>query len=73
VIDLARRFGARPPRPNRSARIVIAALNGQLVGLVVSAVTEVLPIATGGDRPAAGADFEPQARFVAGWRGTRRS
>ena len=66
VIDLARRFGREATAPDRSARIVIAALNGQLVGLVVSAVTEVLPIATAAIGPPPALTFEPQARFVAG-------
>ena len=66
VIDLARRFGREATPTDRHARIVIASLNGQLVGLVVSAVMEVLPIATAAIGPPPALTFEPQARFVAG-------
>jgi len=66
VIDLARRFGLAASEPDRRARIVIASLNGQLVGLVVSAVTEVVAIAATAIGPPPPLTFEPQARFVSG-------
>ena len=66
VIDLARRFGLAASEPDRRARIVIASLNGQLVGLVVSAVTEVVPIAATAIGPPPPLTFEPKARLVSG-------
>ena len=43
VIDLRKRF-AEPIQPNRRNRIVVAELDGHLVGLVVDAANEVLKV-----------------------------
>jgi len=45
VIDLCRQFGlAQPEKLPESARIVVAEVNGQTVGMLVDAVPEVLNI-----------------------------
>ena len=65
VIDLGRRFGRSPIEPDRQTRIVIVSLHGQQVGLMVSAVTEVLPLAAAAVGPPP-LTFEPKARIVSG-------
>ncbi len=66
VIDLAKRFGLPPTVSDRRTRIIIASLRGQSVGFIVTAVTEVLPIAAKAVGPAPPLTFEPSARFVGG-------
>jgi len=66
VIDLGRRFGRAPVEPDRHTRIVIVSLHGQQVGLMVSAVTEVLPLPAAAVGPPPPLTFEPKARIVSG-------
>jgi purine-binding chemotaxis protein CheW len=66
VIDLGRRFGRGPIEPDRQTRIVIVSLHGQQVGLIVSSVTEVLPLAAAAVGPPPPLTFEPKARIVSG-------
>jgi purine-binding chemotaxis protein CheW len=44
IIDLRRRFGMPRKEKDKNTRIVVVELNGQVVGFVVDAVTEVLRI-----------------------------
>ena len=66
VIDLGKRFGLGPTAEGRHTRIIIARLRGQAVGLVVSAVTEVLTIPLKSLGPAPPLTFDQATRFVAG-------
>ena len=66
VIDLARRFGLPPTVPDRNTRVIIATLRGQSVGFIVTAVTEVIPIAAKAIEPAPPLTFERSARFISG-------
>lgn len=44
IVDLRRRFGMPRKEHDKNTRIVVVELNGQVVGFVVDAVTEVLRI-----------------------------
>lgn len=44
VIDLRKRFGLSPQEPTRDTRIVIANMNGNQVGLIVDAVSQVIRV-----------------------------
>lgn len=66
VIDLARRFGMPPIVPEKNTRVIIANLRGQSVGLIVSAVTEVVPVAASAIDKAPAMTFESNGRFVSG-------
>jgi purine-binding chemotaxis protein CheW len=66
VIDLGRQLGRGAVEPDRHTRIVIASLGGLLGGLIVSAVTEVLPLAAAAVGPPPPLTFEPKARLVSG-------
>lgn len=66
VIDLAKRFGLPAIVPERRTRIIIATLRGQSVGFIVTAVTEVLPIAVKAIGPPPPLAFGSTARFVTG-------
>ncbi len=54
VVDLRKRFGEREIARNKKNRILVAEVEGKLVGLVVDAASEVLKI------PAAEIDKPPQ-------------
>lgn len=66
VIDLARRFSLAPIVADRQTRIIVVALLGQSVGLIVNAVTEVIPIPSKAIGPAPPLTFEKSGRFIAG-------
>ena len=66
VIDLGKRFGLGATEPGRHTRIVIARLQGQSVGLIVHAVTEVMAIPARSVGPAPPLTFDTATRFVAG-------
>ncbi|HEY6000208.1 MAG TPA: chemotaxis protein CheW [bacterium] len=66
VIDLARRFGIGALEADKRTRIVIATLRGQHVGLIVTAVTEVLPIAASAIGAPPQLTFEAGARYISG-------
>ncbi|NJN98906.1 MAG: chemotaxis protein CheW [Anaerolineales bacterium] len=44
VIDLRRRFGLPPAEPTKATRIVVVEIDGNTVGMVVDAVSEVLGV-----------------------------
>jgi purine-binding chemotaxis protein CheW len=66
VVDLARRFGLEPTAPDRQTRIIIASLRGQSVGLIVSAVSEVVSLASKSVGPAPPLTFDRAGRFISG-------
>jgi purine-binding chemotaxis protein CheW len=66
VVDLARRFGLDSIVPDRQTRVIIASLAGQSVGLIVSAVNEVVAIPVKSVGPAPSLTFDRTARFVSG-------
>ena len=66
VIDLAKRFGLPPTPQEQQARIIIARLGAQNVGLIVSRVTEVLTIPAAEIGPAPPLTFDQQHRYVRG-------
>ncbi|HEV2117135.1 MAG TPA: chemotaxis protein CheW [Terriglobales bacterium] len=45
IIDLRKRFGEAAAQPSNKSRILVAEVNGKLLGLVVDAASEVLRIA----------------------------
>ncbi len=45
IIDLRKRFGEAAAQPSRKNRILVAEVNGKLLGLVVDSASEVLKIA----------------------------
>jgi purine-binding chemotaxis protein CheW len=66
VIDLARRFGLGALEADKRTRVIIAKLHGQQVGLIVTAVTEVLPIPAGAIGAPPQLTFEAGARYISG-------
>jgi purine-binding chemotaxis protein CheW len=42
VVDLRKRFGEKVPEPSKKNRIVVAELEGRLIGLLVNSASEVL-------------------------------
>jgi purine-binding chemotaxis protein CheW len=44
VMDLRKRFGSAAPQPDKKNRILVVELENKLVGLIVSAASEVLKI-----------------------------
>jgi len=62
VIDLAERFGLQPTAPGPAARIVIALVDDERVGLAVEAATEVLQVPTGAVDPPPEALSSPAMR-----------
>jgi purine-binding chemotaxis protein CheW len=66
VVDLSRRFGQPPLEHDRHTRIVIVRMGGQSVGLIVSAVTEVIAFAAKAVGPAPSLTFNRTAQFVTG-------
>ena len=44
VVDLRRRFGEREIKPSKKNRILVAEVDGKLVGLIVDSASEVLKI-----------------------------
>ena len=47
VLDLRRRFGLSPLPPDQPGRIIVAVVDGRLVGLLVDAVLDVIPVERG--------------------------
>ncbi|HEY3315504.1 MAG TPA: chemotaxis protein CheW [Bacillota bacterium] len=58
VIDLRKRFGLPPQDHTRSTVIVVVEVEGNTIGVIVDAVSEVLPIPRG--------VVEPPSPFIAG-------
>lgn len=42
VVDLRKRFGEKVPEPNKKNRIVVAEVEGRMIGLLVNSASEVL-------------------------------
>ena len=55
IVDLRKRFGVKiPESPLSSERIIIAKLNGKIIGLIVDLVTDVLSMGKGDISPPSG-------------------
>jgi purine-binding chemotaxis protein CheW len=66
VIDLRKRFELPAPPPGRDTKFVIAAVDGQIIGLVVDRVREVLTIDLDEVREAPSIAVGTEARFFTG-------
>ncbi|MFO7172355.1 MAG: chemotaxis protein CheW [Bacillota bacterium] len=53
VVDLGRRFGRARSVPDAQSRILVVEIAGQVAGMVVDTVTEVLTLADGAVQPVA--------------------
>lgn len=66
VVDLGQRFGTGRVRPDAEARIVVVEWDGQVAGLVVDEVTEVLQLRPEQVTPPAPIAVDPAERMVDG-------
>ncbi|MCG0238028.1 MAG: chemotaxis protein CheW [Firmicutes bacterium] len=66
VVDLSRRFGRTRSVPDAQSRILVVEIAGQVAGVVVDAVTEVLTLADGALQPVAPAFRNPDDPLVVG-------
>ncbi len=72
VVDVRRRLGLPVQPPGRRTRFVLVHVAGQVLALVVDAVTEVLRVPPGEIRPAAGLSRASGPRFFLGVCGAGR-
>lgn len=66
VIDLAVRFGFEPREPSARSVIIVTEVGSQLVGLVVDAVSDILPTSAETIQPTPNVSSELATRFVKG-------
>lgn len=66
VIDLAVRFGFEQREPSARSVIIVAEVGGQLVGLLVDAVSDILPISSESIQPTPDVSSELATKFVKG-------
>lgn len=66
VIDLARRFGLEAREPSERSVIIVTEVNAQLVGLVVDAVSDILPASAVNVQPTPNVSSELATKFVRG-------
>lgn len=66
VIDLAVRFGFEQREPSARSVIIVAEVGGQLVGLLVDAVSDILPISSETIQPTPDVSSELANKFVKG-------
>ncbi len=66
VIDLRRRFGLPPEDPTRDTRIVVVEMEGETVGMVVDAVSEVLRVPEGAIEPPSPLVTTVDSTFITG-------
>lgn len=66
VLDLRKRFGEREIRLHKKNRILVAELDGRMVGLVVDAASEVLKLPETEIEPAPGVFQEGERSYVTG-------
>lgn len=66
VVDLSRRLGLPPIAADKRTRVIIANLHGKSVGLIVTAVTEVVAISSKAIDQAPELTFEHSGKFVTG-------
>ncbi len=66
VIDLAVRFGFEPREPSARSVIIVTEVGAQLVGLVVDAVSDILPTSAETIQPTPNVSSELATKFVKG-------
>lgn len=66
VIDLRKRFGETELRSSKKTRIVIAEVNGRLLGLKVDSASEVLRVPAGDVEPPPEVFSEGEVNYVTG-------
>jgi len=66
VVDLRRRFGAAPEEFTRKNRVVVAEVDGKLVGLVVDSASEVLKLAPSDVQPGNSMFQEQDLNYITG-------
>lgn len=66
VVDLGRRFGTGRVRRDAEARILVVEWDGQVAGLIVDEVTEVMQLATAQVSPPPPIAVDPVERMVSG-------
>ena len=66
VVDLRKRFGEREIRAGKKNRILVAELEGKLVGLIVDAASEVLKISPSDIEPPPEVFGEDDVNYVTG-------
>lgn len=66
IVNLARRLGLTPPEPDARHVIIIAMIHGQIVGLLVDAVSDILGVARASIQPAPSLAAETMRPFLEG-------
>ena len=66
VMDLRKRFGTATPQPDKKNRILVVELENKLVGLIVSAASEVLKIPPSEIEPPGSVFAEGESNYVTG-------
>lgn len=66
VIDLATRFGLESREPSARSVVIVTEVNDQLVGLLVDAVSDILPTSSESIQPTPDVSSELATRFVKG-------
>ena len=66
VMDLRKRFGSAAPQPDKKNRILVVELENKLVGLIVSAASEVLKIPPSEIESPGSVFAEGESNFVTG-------
>ncbi len=66
IVDLSRRLSLGPCKAHARNVVIIAYIGTQVVGLLVTAVSDILAVAPGDMRPMPGAGGAEAARFVKG-------
>ncbi|GAB6068077.1 chemotaxis protein CheW [Methylothermus subterraneus] len=66
VVDTRRRFGLPPKEPDSASRIVIVEAAGQVIGILVDSVAEVVELRSAEIEAAPNAGTEDRARYIQG-------
>lgn len=66
VIDTRKRFGLAPKDADDATRIVIVEAHGEVVGILVDNVAEVVELPPGGIEPAPNVGSEKNSKFIQG-------
>ena len=66
VVDMRKRFGEREPQRSSKNRVVVAEVDGKLVGLIVDSASEVLKLAPQDVAPVPGMFQEGEREYVTG-------
>ncbi|HUO35329.1 MAG TPA: chemotaxis protein CheW [Candidatus Acidoferrum sp.] len=66
VVDLRKRFGEKVPEPSKKNRIVVAEVEGRMIGLLVNSASEVLRIAPSQIEPPNNVFREGELDYITG-------